>query len=193
MKKLVLLTTLLASAYVYTVDEPVTGAVYAEIRGMSGGRIRIYKGASSTYPSIQNVVSKMWNPTVCFFDKQGNKLSQEEFANWRTLDKTSGEFSWRNYNSTIDGIRSRLAQAPEAHHAKMVPCIKTGRGIIELYDKNEMLIARTDFRRWDLNVEGSIPQDALDSLSKYVSNPEILSSLKITVVRQQITLKSLLF
>ena len=45
MKRIILLATILISAYSYAVD-PVQGAVYAEIRGISGGRIRVYKGAS---------------------------------------------------------------------------------------------------------------------------------------------------
>lgn len=181
MKRLILLATILISACSHA-GEPVQGAVYAEIRGVSGGRIRIYKGAHFSHQMTRNIFSKVWTPTVCFFDKNGRKLVQEEFTDWHLVDEKSAGFTWPNYEKAIQDVRSRLTQNPKAHHAVAVHCIKgPARISIELFDKQGMLIACIPFGHfWRLKTGDVLPQEAITMLSDYVRNPAILSSLRLT-------------
>lgn len=177
--------SLAAPAKMVAAADPVQSAVYAEVRGIPGGRMRIYKGACSFHNAALNLFSKAWNPTLCFFDAKGHMIAQEKCKDWHLLDKSAAGFTWSNYKKAIHNIRSRLTHKPKAHHAQVVGCIKgPGRQSIELCDKQGTIIACTDFACWGCLKEGdSLAQEAIDALSDSICNPDILLSLKITRTR----------
>lgn len=181
MKILILLATMLISVCSYAV-EPVQGAVYTEIRGVSGGRIRVYKGACFSHKAARNIFSKVWNPTLCFFDAKGHKLAQEEFADWRLLDESAAGFNWPNYEKAIQNVRSRLTHKPKAHDVIVVQGKGPAQQYIKLFDKQGMLIATTYLEYWWLKKGDLLPEKAVKALSDYVRNPAILSSLKVIEV-----------
>lgn len=194
MQKFILFTLVTAAAYAYS-NEPVKGAVYAEIRAThKDGCIRIYKGAGFRHSALKNLFSKIKyhsTPTLLFFDENGHKIAQEKLSHWPTDD------SWKLKEEIISGIQSRLTELPQAHHAKSTYIKSPRRECVELFDKKGMLIARTnlDFFGY-LEVGKHIPEEAINILKNLVANPDILQTL-IIVERSNgaldLSLHSLLF
>jgi hypothetical protein len=193
MKKILIMINMLISIQLYADSAPIQGALYAEVRGVPGGRIRIYKGAASTYGAIKNVFSKLWKPKVYFFDKNGQVLACEELGEWRLLDRSSNSFNWNNYDKAIDTIKSRLTELPQAYQAEVWWIKALGCQSIEIRDRNQMLIARVSRFNGDYDdIIGSagdhIPQSAINILKCYVSNPNTLYSLKISQVKNSLSI-----
>lgn len=203
MKKILIILSIVSSAFLFAQSESVKGAAYAEIRGIPGGWIRIYKTAHSRYNRTANTISKLWKPTLYFFDANGNKVAQEEFAHPDQFDRSAATFNSQNYEKIIGTLQSRLTELPVVHSVGTMRSIKgPGAQWIELFDKKGLLIASLSrIDKHSLNFDelvglgDALPKKAMDILKDRVCNPEALYFLKISKTRAdyQIGLKNLVF
>lgn len=177
MKKLVLFTLTLTCAPTYTYKPPVQGALYAELRAVPDldGCLRVYKGAEAMHPVCHTI--EYTCPTLCFFDKDGNELLQEQFTDWQNNDRPKGAAIW--------DIQQRLTCLPKAHNAKVVWFkLPDGAGeyFILLFDKDGAQIALLTCPTILFGIPKTgdpIPEDFIDGFTNWIENPDTLESLKI--------------
>ena len=166
----------------------VKNAEWAEIRGLPRvqglnhqGWIKIYPGGSCRVGDMRNCLSRMWQPKVYFFDKNGKEIHQENLTDLHLTQNQSRSLTLQQCETLVKKVRSRLTELPKVYVVRVVnDANRPGRQKIQLFNKKGMLIASVDVEsNVVLRAGDRIPRLEAQKLDHWVSNPRAMEKMKI--------------
>lgn len=166
----------------------IKNAEWAEIRGLARvqglkhqGWIKIYPGGSCRLGGIRNCLSRMWQPKVYFFDKNGKEIHQENLTDLHLTQNQSTSLTLQQCETLVKKVRSRLDVLPKVYVVRVVnDANRPGRQKIQLFNKKGMLIASVDVESDVVLKAGDrIPRLEAQKLDHWVSNPRTMEKMKI--------------
>ncbi len=163
----------------------VKGSMYARVYGFgpAGSHQKVYRGSTQWIAEPRKALQALFykskiepQPRVEFFDAQNNLLHTELLVipdDYRARDGISRR------------IQGCLEQRPAAVRAEALGYWPYERMIsLRLFDKDGQLVAITDYEPWmgamTLAKNDPIPVAARAKLRKLISNPDILSTLRVS-------------